>query len=551
MDPVPGSPKPDHLIGQTIGNYLVTQKLGEGGMGSVYLAEHPGIGKKVALKILHPEHSSNTEVADRFFREARAINAIGHPNIVDVVDYGVIPFGQVGRDQLVYFIMEYLDGITLSRVIKTEAPIPVERAFAIAMQVADALSASHVRGIIHRDLKPDNIILQQRATHRDYVKLLDFGIAKVADEAGHRTKVGLVIGTPAYMAPEQCEGRSNVDGRTDVYALGVVLYEMLTGRPPFVGEGYRDVLMQHLTQHPIPPSRYGVLLPHVEAVVLKALEKRPELRYPSMDEMMRAMADPVAYVEARGGVSSFLTRPLSESRTPLPGRLLTPSASWSGSGAHALHGTPSPGRLSAAELPTTIDLAAVQPEPPRSRVGFVIATLLIVAAAGAGLAIVLSGRDDGAAESEEAPPETANDPPPRPVSEPIAPPEVTTGSARPAPPPATQPPAVADPVMSTITLTTKPAGAAIFVDGKPTGRKTPQPILIDRARTKVTVTLKLDRHEELVLKNFSVVDDVTDFYALKRKPGTSRRTGSGSAAAPPVEPGAGSGSDDNDALERP
>src|SRR6266545_834290 len=183
MDPQTGA-SPDQLIGQTVGNYLVTQKVGEGGMGSVYLAEHPTIGKKVALKILHAEFSQNAEVADRFFTEAKAVNAIGHPNIVDIVDYGVIQSGPGGRDRLVYFIMEYLLGPALSQVIRTDAPLPPERALTIALQVADALAASHKASIVHRDLKPDNIILIQRGRERDFVKLLDFGIAKLTGSDG-------------------------------------------------------------------------------------------------------------------------------------------------------------------------------------------------------------------------------------------------------------------------------------------------------------------------------------------------------------------------------
>jgi len=327
MDPQQGPPQPDLLIGQTIGNYLVTQKLGEGGMGAVYLAEHPSIGKKVALKVLHSEFSTNQEVTARFFHEAKAVNDIGHPNIVDIVDFGILQ-AQGGREQLVYFIMEYLAGATLSQLIKSESPLPPERALSIALQVADALSASHKCGIVHRDLKPDNVILLQRGRERDFVKLLDFGIAKLTGGSAtgsQRTRTGIVMGTPAYMSPEQCEGRMTVDLRTDVYALGIVLYEMLTGRVPFIGEGYGEILVQHLTQRPTPPSSYRMLPAHVEVVVLKALEKRPDLRYPTMEEFMRALADPVGYVESHGGVSGFLQRQLMPSNAPLPSIRLTPA----------------------------------------------------------------------------------------------------------------------------------------------------------------------------------------------------------------------------------
>src|SRR5262245_47242889 len=190
----------DPLIGQTIGNYRVTHKLGEGGMGSVYLAEHPHIGKKVALKVLHAEFASNQDVVARFFTEARAVNDIGHPNIVDIVDYGVLQGGPTG-DRMVYFIMEYLGGRNLTQLIKEEAPLAPERALTIALQIGDALAASHRCGIIHRDLKPDNIMLVQRGREADFVKLLDFGIAKLSGgaEGSRRTRTGIVMGTPAYM----------------------------------------------------------------------------------------------------------------------------------------------------------------------------------------------------------------------------------------------------------------------------------------------------------------------------------------------------------------
>jgi serine/threonine-protein kinase len=392
MEPQPQGPDP--LIGQTIGNYRVTQKLGEGGMGSVYLAEHPHIGKKVALKVLHAEFASNQEVVARFFNEARAVNDIGHPNIVDIVDYGVLQGGPMG-DRMVYFIMEYLGGRSLSQLIRQESPLAPERALTIALQVADALAASHRTGIIHRDLKPDNVMLLQRGREHDFVKLLDFGIAKLTtDQAGsRRTRTGIVMGTPAYMSPEQCEGRGMIDHRTDVYALGILLYEMLTGRVPFVGEGYGEILVQHLTQPPAPPSTFRGLSPHVEAVVLKALEKRPDMRFPTMEEFMRAMADPVGYVEAMGGIAGFTQRPIRPSSGPVPmptGSRLTPSP--------LIQMTPAPGTLHPPSgihpKPTTLGAAAGEVQAGAGkRFGIILAVALLLIGAGTG--VYLATRDRG------------------------------------------------------------------------------------------------------------------------------------------------------------
>ncbi len=465
MDPQQGPP-PFDLIGQTVGNYLVTQKLGEGGMGSVYLAEHPSIGKKVALKVLHSEFSSNQEVAARFFNEAKAVNDIGHPNIVDIVDFGIIQAG-IGREQLVYFIMEYLAGSTLSHLIRTEAPLAPERALSIALQVADALGASHKCGIVHRDLKPDNVILISRHRERDFVKLLDFGIAKLTGETAagsHRTRTGIVMGTPAYMSPEQCEGRGGVDLRTDVYALGIVIYEMLVGRVPFVGEGYGEILVQHLTQRPIPPSSYRMTPPHVEAVVMKALEKRADMRYPTMDEFMRAMADPVGYVESHGGVGGFLQRQLMPSSAPLPSIRLTPPPSF----------TPVPGAM---YTPAPITGLNTQLPQQRSRLGFVIAALIVVVAAAIGIAIVASGGNKAIAPIDAAvavvKPPVGSGSATVPVGSGSAAAPVGSGSATVAVGSGSSTMAVT-PLPTTIDLNieTTPAGAEIFIDGVNTKIKT-------------------------------------------------------------------------------
>jgi serine/threonine-protein kinase len=389
------------MIGQTIGNYLVRQKLGEGGMGSVYLAEHPHIGKKVALKILHAEFASNQEVVTRFFNEAKAVNDINHPNIVDIIDYGVLATGNQG-EAMVYFIMEFLPGITLTQLIQREAPLPPERALAIAMQVADALSASHKANIVHRDLKPDNIILISKGRERDFVKLLDFGIAKLTgDQPGsRRTRTGIVMGTPAYMSPEQCEGRGTVDHRTDIYALGIVLYEAITGRVPFVGDGYGEVLVQHLTQMPAAPSTIrGVIPPHVEQIVMKALQKRPDDRYPTMDDFMRAMADPVGYVEANGGIAGFASARLMPQGGPVPTTSrLTPSP--------LSPMTPVPGAVTGigVQTPTTLGGSAGEVAGgagKKSKTGLYIGLGAAAAAIGVGVALLASGgkKDASAASS--------------------------------------------------------------------------------------------------------------------------------------------------------
>jgi eukaryotic-like serine/threonine-protein kinase len=554
MDPQSGPSSPDQIIGQTVGNYLVTQKVGEGGMGSVYLAEHPTIGKKVALKVLHAEFSSNPEVAERFFTEAKAVNAIGHPNIVDIVDYGVIQTGPAGRDRLVYFIMEYLHGITLTQAIRTQSPLPPERALTIALQVADALAASHKTNIVHRDLKPDNIILINRGREQDFVKLLDFGIAKLTGSDGlssHKTRTGLVLGTPAYMSPEQCEGRANVDHRTDVYALGVVLYEMLVGRVPFIGDGYGEILVQHLTQQPVPPSQYRMMSPHIEAVVLKALEKRPDMRYPTMDEFMRAMADPVGFVEAHGGLAGFMAKQLMPSSAPLPPVRLTPAPLTPVPGLMS----PVPGALSAPS-PTTLGAAAGQLHPQRSKTPFVIAGTVVSLAAIGAVVFVLAKKDapaassnppddddtvvtldnKGSAEPTPTPDQgsvaiatpdqgSAEAPPPDQGSatvEPPPPPDKGSAAEPPPPPPPDKEPIPA--VNRPVIISSVPPGAEILVGGRSTGKVTPAELQLSRSSLKITLKLK---GYESYSKTIGAGDAQVKLDVPLKKPTTQTGKGSG------------------------
>jgi serine/threonine protein kinase len=283
-------------VGQTIGNYRLTARLGEGGMGVVYLAEHPVIGKKVALKAIHPELSRNAEVVSRFVTEAKSVNQIGHEHIVDIADFGTTPGGEF------YFIMEYLQGESLADRLKREGHLDATKAMVIGAQIADALDSSHEHGIIHRDLKPENIFLVARGGSKDFVKVLDFGLAKLTDteeKVSHKTRAGSVMGTPYYMAPEQCEGKTEIDHRADIYSLGVLLFEMLTGKVPFGGDGYGEIIVKHITMPP-PSVRSLVpeLTPELDLILFRALAKDRTQRFQTMAELRDALLDPNRYASA-------------------------------------------------------------------------------------------------------------------------------------------------------------------------------------------------------------------------------------------------------------
>jgi serine/threonine-protein kinase len=367
-------------IGQSLGNYRVVKKLGSGGMGAVYLAEHPLIGKKVALKVIHRELSQNLEVVTRFQNEARAVNRIGSEHIVDIADFGQTPEGDH------FFIMEHLAGTSLSELLRREGKIAPERALAIAAQVAEALGAAHDAGIVHRDLKPDNIFLVQKRGAPDFVKLLDFGLAKLLDTGNPAlTKAGVVLGTPQYMSPEQCESQSTTDHRADVYGLGILLYHMVTGAVPFDGRSMGEILTKQVSE-PVPPPR-GVS-PAVEQVILRCLAKAPEERFQSMAELRAAILDPERWA-ARSS--------LSESRRS---------------------------RLAAVD-PVSPAVVRRRPEPRRGR-GLVLAVFVLVAGvlsvAGVWLVRTLTAPPLRPIPVAIVAPPPAPPPPPPPHVEPLPPP---------------------------------------------------------------------------------------------------------------------------------
>ncbi|HEX2661146.1 MAG TPA: protein kinase [Polyangia bacterium] len=280
----------DPLIGAVLGDrYRIVSRIGAGGMGAVYLAQHTTLRRDVAIKVLLSEFGGKDEFVRRFEREAEAASRLTHPNIIQVTDFGRTSVGQL------FLAMEYLKGQSLTSVIR-EGRLPVPRALGITRQILAGLSRAHAAGVVHRDLKPDNIMLVEQDGRPDVVKILDFGIAKVTDAQPSQealTQAGVVFGTPEYLSPEQALG-DNIDARADLYAAGVILFEMLTGRRPFESDDKVRIISMHLS-HPVP--RFATVAPGVavplpiEEVTLQALEKQRENRFASAAAFLTALDD--------------------------------------------------------------------------------------------------------------------------------------------------------------------------------------------------------------------------------------------------------------------
>lgn len=273
--------------GDVVGDYEIEACIGAGGFGAVYRARHRVIGKLAALKLLHPERAASRTLQQRFVTEARAVNEIGHPNIIDIFGFGETPDGRM------YYAMEYLDVPTLEHVLEEEGAMSVPRALPILRGLAAALDAAHARGIVHRDLKPANVLLQRDADGAWRPKLLDFGIAKLIDPEAKvpaATESGQLLGTPAYMAPEQIRNET-IDARTDAYALGVLSFRMLTGQLPFVADSAFDVMVMHTQQAPRRPSELRPELDaSADAFVLALLRKSPDERPRDLAAAVRSLA---------------------------------------------------------------------------------------------------------------------------------------------------------------------------------------------------------------------------------------------------------------------
>jgi serine/threonine protein kinase len=277
----------DRDVLKVIGSYRLLEKLGEGAMGTVWVAEHLLLGRRAAIKLLQPTYSTSKSITQRFFNEAKVIAAIANPGIVQIFDFGLHGDGSP------YIVMEMLDGEGLDARLRRAGRLGPRDAVRLVKQVAISLSTAHGKGVIHRDLKPENLFIARdpAVPGGERVKVLDFGIAKLSRGDGrNKTRTGVVLGTPAYMSPEQCRGVGTIDHRADIYSLGAVLFCLVTGRPPFRGEGAGDVIIAQVRDRPPVPSALAPGIPAaLDAVILRCLEKDPSRRYQAMGELTAAL----------------------------------------------------------------------------------------------------------------------------------------------------------------------------------------------------------------------------------------------------------------------
>jgi serine/threonine protein kinase len=357
-----GEPRPALGPGSDIGAYRIVQLLGAGGMGQVFLAEHRKLGRRVALKLLLPEFAGNPEIVRRFFQEAKAVNQINHEHIVEIVDFVEEPGG------FNYFIMEFLEGKDLAQARERSGSFPLQRSLTIVEQVCAALAATHAKGIVHRDLKLENIFLIHRNGKDDFVKLLDFGVAKLSagEDLGDRpqTRVGMILGTPEDMSPEQSEG-GNVDQRSDLYAVGVLLYWLLSGELPYRAKSFGELAVKRLTTPPtaLPKLTPGGerITPELMQLVATLMERRPEDRVQSAALLLAQLE------EIRESLGSPGSLPVKASRVPrlvlgvlLLGALAGGAWWWfAGQPTAVVASPPKPAPQPAATAPTP-----TLPEPP-------------------------------------------------------------------------------------------------------------------------------------------------------------------------------------------
>ncbi len=461
----------DPRIGMVLQDrYRIVRKLGDGGMGSVYEGEHVLIKRRVAIKVLHSQFAQNPEIVARFHREAEAATSIGHPNIVEVTDMGRFPDGTA------YMVLEFLSGRDWAKDIETQGPQPLGKVVHIMSQVCDALSAAHAKGIVHRDLKPENIYLIERAGDPNFAKVLDFGISKIADASSENrslTQTGTALGTPYYMAPEQCQGKKDVDLRADIYSLGGILFQALTRQYPFDDESYPMLVLKICTEPPPPLAHYRPdLPPQLQDIVNRMLAKDRTARFGSCEEVKAALA-PFRGINDAPVVAT--NAPSTASRGPsvleqrASGPVMTPTGT--------------------AYLPSSPGEPAITPQPaPKgsSMALAIVGVLFVLVLTGGTIGALAAFRvfDDPAPPVAHAdtrppdPPPPAADPPgdPAPGAQPTETPQVATTQVptTPAAPPFHLNIAVQGPSQASVLIDGVPMGGIPF-DADLTGDPPPQP----------------------------------------------------------------------------
>jgi serine/threonine-protein kinase len=479
------------LIGKNLGsNYRVVEPIGAGGMGVVYLVEHITLKKRFAAKVLNSDLAAHAEARARFEDEAPAVTQREQDNIINVIDYGAT------EDDLVFLVMEYLKGRTLQARMD-QAPLSRDELLGVMLQVCHAHGCAHEAGIVHRDMKPDNIFLNERMRGRPpLVKVLDFGISKARDVSlkdGRITKQGQVLGSPEYMSPEAARG-DEVDGRADIYAVGIILYELVTGSVPFRSENYLKVLQKHISEKPVPPRQLVPDLPEaMERLILRTLAKHPDGRQQTMEELEQDLLE---------AMPEEALRVLNPRRTPSGGGWLhTPPI-----GVPATP-RPSPPGLEAAVPPAPVEAPPAEEAPPVVVASVAPSRTKWAIVAGVAAAILLLGfvvlRGGGAPGEDKEKPAATPTPAPTPMPAP-APTEAIPPTPTPELPaaPAPTPPAAPAPTASnkiSFRVDSTPRGAAVTLNGKAIG-KTPVTIQVPRSRKPGQLRIALQGHQPVARK---------------------------------------------------
>jgi serine/threonine-protein kinase len=404
------------MIGTTIGAYRITQQIGEGGMGAVYIGEHALLGRKVAIKVLLPALSAHQEIVQRFFNEAKAVTQISDPGIVQVFDFGHDAGGNA------FIVMELLSGEPMDKRLERIGRFTPIDCLRVMRQICSSLAAAHAKGIVHRDLKPENLFIvgDPAVTGGERAKILDFGIAKLtADEPGKlKTRTGMVMGTPVYMSPEQCRGAGEIDARSDIYSMGCVMMTMLTGRPPFAYESSGDLIVAHMReQAPLAADRLPGLPELFDQILQRCLAKTVEDRYPSMAELVRtlAVADQMMTSASAPAISGDVAGYVASGLTPPPGVKLPTGAQLT---------TTTPTTLSGASGQQGAAAGGTEPHLRRKRVRLVAAAASAAVVAGLTVMVAVAHRHKietaKAAADEPMPIASPNpNPNPNPIPNPI------------------------------------------------------------------------------------------------------------------------------------